>query len=372
MGTVELLDPHEQNRILGFAINKFRGDLKLLEPGIRMMEERLQKPCIGVVPHLHDLALDEEDSLGLAAADNAVWERNDSPDRTLRIAIVALSVVLQLHRFGFASSEPSVSLNFARTTDQLRHADVLILPGCKQTIDDLLWLRDRGIDRIVIEQARAGLIVGICGGMQMLGESISDPLGIEHKGMIAGLALLPIRTLMQPRKVTHHTHGSVATALLFGQDIPPIRLSGYEIHVGENDLPRRAKPFAEITRGIMSSTQHNDGCIAADGRIFGSYLHGLFDQDSFRHTFINAARAFHRLTPAAHLIAWKEMREASLNRLATEVEQASTWRRFLPGRNAYIESQPLIQRFIPNPEPRNEARLPRARSISARLSGRRS
>jgi adenosylcobyric acid synthase len=321
LGTVEFLDPDEQKRISGFAINKFRGDLKLLEPGLRMMEERIQKPCLGVVPYLQDLVLDEEDSLGLSTAENPAWESSESQDRSLRIAVIALPSFSNFTDFDALQAESSVSLRFARTADQLRNADILILPGSKQTVDDLLWLRNHGIVRVFLDHARAGLVVGICGGMQMLGESISDPSGIEHSGMVDGLGLLPIRTTMQPRKVTSLAHGSLATTSLFGQNIPTNDFTGYEIHVGETTYLDHAKPLAVISRGAVS-TQHDDGCISADGRIFGTYLHGLFDQDDFRHTFINAARAFHCLTPASHLNAWKTMREAALNRLAAEVEQA--------------------------------------------------
>lgn len=322
LGTVELLDSQERRRISGFAINKFRGDLQLLEPGLRMMEERLQRPCLGVVPYLQDLILDEEDSLGFSMSENAVWEKSDSQSRTLRVAVVALPSFSNFTDFDALQAEPSVSLHFARTVDQLRHADLLILPGSKQTVDDLLWLRDRGIDHVFLDHARTGLVVGICGGMQMLGESICDPLGVEHSGMVTGLGLLPIRTTMQPRKVTGLSHGRLATTSLFGQDIPTIQLSGYEIHVGETAYLDHAEPFADIRRSATSSLQHDDGCITAGGRIFGTYLHGLFDQDDFRHAFINAARGFYSLLPAEHFNAWQAMRESSLNRLAAEVEQA--------------------------------------------------
>jgi adenosylcobyric acid synthase len=322
LGTVELLGPEEQRRISGFAINKFRGDLKLLEPGLRMMEERIQKPCLGVVPFLKDLILDEEDSLGLSMAESAVWERSDSRDRALRIAVVALPSFSNFTDFDALYAEPSVSLHFARTVDQLRHSDVLILPGSKQTVDDLLWLRDRGIDRVFLDHASAGLVVGICGGMQMLGNSIADPSGVEHSGMVDGLGLLPIRTTMHAKKVTSLAHGRLATTSLFGQNIPAIQLSGYEIHVGETTYLDHAEPLALISRDAASSVHQDDGCIAAEGRIFGTYLHGLFDQDDFRHVFINAARSFYGLPAAEHLNDWKAMREVSLNRLAAEVEQA--------------------------------------------------
>jgi adenosylcobyric acid synthase len=322
LGTVELLEPHEQERIYGFAINKFRGDVKLLEPGVRMMEERLRKPCLGVVPYLHELVLDEEDSLGLSPLENAGWQRSESLDRPLRIAVVALPSFSNFTDFDALRAEPAVSLRFGQTAEHLRHADIIILPGSKQTVDDLLWLRSRGLDRIVIEHARTGLVVGICGGMQMLGENISDPLDMEHYGVVGGLGLLPIRTAMQALKVTSLAHGTLATTSLFGQSTPSVQLSGYEIHLGETTYLNHAEPFANIVRGTTPAAHHHDGCVAADGCVFGTYLHGIFDQDGFRHAFINAARAFHQLAPAARLEDWKTTREASLNRLAAEVEQA--------------------------------------------------
>ena len=322
LGTVTLLDPAEQKRIRGFAINKFRGDLALLEPGLRMMEERLQKPCLGVVPYLQDLVLDEEDSLGLIAADGSAWENSDSPGRTLRIAAIALPSFSNFTDFDALHAEPSVSLRFVRSVEQLQCADIVILPGSKQTVDDLIWLRDRGIADACLDHARAHLVVGICGGMQMLGASISDPSGIEHLGIVDGLGLLPIRTSMQPWKVTSITSGKLAAASLFGQDVASLELSGYEIHVGKTEYLEGAKPFADISRGIASDARHFDGCIGGQGRVIGTYLHGLFDHDDFRHAFIQAARAFYSLTPSLHLNDWKAMRENALNRLATEVEQA--------------------------------------------------
>ena len=322
LGTVELLDPQEQERIHGFAINRFRGDVKLLEPGVRLMEERLRKPCLGVIPYLHDLVLDEEDSLGLSPLENAGWQPDDALDRPLRIAVVALPSFSNFTDFDALRTEPSVSLRFGQTAEHLRHADIIILPGSKQTVDDLLWMRARGLDRAIIEHARTGLVAGICGGMQMLGDSITDPLGIERDGAVEGLGLLPIRTAMQALKVTSLARGTLAAASLFGHPIPSVQLFGYEIHIGETTYLDDAEPFADITRGTSSAAKYQDGCIAAEGRVFGTYLHGIFDHDGFRHTFIHAARAFYRLAPADRLEDWKATREVSLDRLAAEVEQA--------------------------------------------------
>src|SRR5271168_3338680 len=187
LGTVELLDPAERERIRGFCINKFRGDLSLLEPGLRMMEERLAKPCLGVVPYLPDLALEEEDSVGLPAAARSGWPASEkSSDRRLRIAVVALPSFSNFTDFDSLRAEPSVDLLFCRSAEFLENADVVILPGSKQTMNDLEWMLAQGFDRAVRGHASTGLVVGICGGMQMLGHELVDVAGIEQQGRMAG------------------------------------------------------------------------------------------------------------------------------------------------------------------------------------------
>ena len=326
LGTVELLDPHERDRIEAFAINKFRGDLALLMPGVHMMEDRLRKPCVGVLPFLHDLALEEEDSLGHPTVHRGCWPAASAatpdPCRPLRIAVIALPTFSNFTDFDALRAEPSVDVRFIRSADQLAHADILILPGSKQTVDDLLWLRSQGLDHAILLYARTGLIVGICGGMQMLGEEISDPLAVERDGVVPGLCLLPFRTTMRASKLTRLTSGALANPHLFGTPTQPLSLDGYEIHVGETSYADGAAPFASVLRNGGDTTPHPDGCVSPDTRIFGTYLHGLFDQDDFRHAFIASARAFHGLLPATRLEPWKQRRTESLDRLADAVAEA--------------------------------------------------
>ena len=325
LGTVELLDPDEQTRIRGFLINKFRGDLTLLEPGVRMMEDRLKKPCVGVVPYIDQLALEEEDSLGLPsidADDSLRWSSSNIADRPLRIAVIALPSFSNFTDFDSLRAEPFVSLGFCRSATHLRQADVVIIPGSKQTVDDLLWMRMEGLDLALLDYARSGLVVGICGGMQMLGEQILDPHGMETSGSIAGLGLLPIQTTMQSNKITEIATGQLVTPSLFGQAIPGNHVSGYEIHIGETLYLKEPRPFAQLARRSNYEQLHLDGCITPDSRIFGTYLHGIFDEDGFRHTFIAAARDFYHLAPAAVMNHWKKKREDSLNRLAVAVGQS--------------------------------------------------
>jgi len=326
LGTLELLDPEERERIRGFAVNKFRGDANLLTPGIRMIEERMRKPCIGVVPYLRSLMLEEEDSLGLPAATQTRWGRDTlsdrASDRPLRIAVIALPSFSNFTDFDSLRAEPSTSVLFCRTAEAIAQADVVILPGSKQTVDDLLWMRDQNLDVAVQRYARTGLVVGICGGMQMLGEVITDPHGIEHGGSAAGLGLLPIQTIMQADKVTRNVTGNMVARSLFGQPVVDSVVSGYEIHIGRTIYQAGAMPFAILSSNVRSVDDHNDGCLSTDARFFGTYLHGLFDDDGFRHQFLRAARAFHTLGPPDELYPWKQLRQESLNRLAREVEKA--------------------------------------------------
>jgi adenosylcobyric acid synthase len=323
LGTLELLEPAERELVRGFAVNKFRGDASLLEPGIQMIEDRVRKPCLGVIPYLHSLVLEEEDSLGLPVVAQAQWtsDLHQSSHRRLRVAVVALPSFSNFTDFDSLRSEPSVALFFCRTAEEIAQADIVIVPGSKQTVDDLLWIRSRGLDTAIQKLAQTSLVVGICGGMQMLGETIIDPLGMEHDGTVPGLCLLPIQTTMHADKVTRNVKGKMAAAALFGQPITDCQFSGYEIHIGQTSYQSEAMHFAVLSseRGTSNT---RDGCVSIDTHVFGTYLHGIFDEDGFRHQFLRAARRFHNLSAPRELHRWKQLREDSLNRLAQTVEDA--------------------------------------------------
>ncbi len=322
LGTLELLTAEERERVRGFAINKFRGDANLLTPGIQMIEERVHKQCIGVVPYLHSLALEEEDSVGLNAAKQSTWSKEDlanhSAERPLRIAVLALPFFSNFTDFDSLRSEPSVSLRFCNQAETIAQADIVILPGTKQTVDDLQWMRSNGLDHAIQSFSSKGLVVGICGGMQMLGETISDPFEIEHRGTTEALGLLPLQTIMQTRKTTRNVSGRFAATTLFGQTIEPLPLSGYEIHIGQTIYSPHANHFA--TFSVPDDSK--DGCISANTQVFGTYLHGVFDDDAFRHHFLSAARAFYGLNKTGELTQWKLLREASLDRLASALSRS--------------------------------------------------
>jgi adenosylcobyric acid synthase len=320
LGTCELLDEEERKYIRGFIINKFRGDQSLLMPGVRTMEQRLGIPCMGVIPWLERLTLDEEDSVAFGNAGDAPWTVGQSNSEKLQIAVIPFPSISNFTDFAPLLSEPSVSLRYPRDAEELKNAGVIILPGSKQTVCDLRWLRERDFEEPLRQHlSRGGLLVGICGGFQMLGEEIRDPDEVEHGGSEPGLRLLPIRTTMMCNKVTVPAQGKLTGPAIFGIDISTCEVRGYEIHMGETEYLQDALPFAQLARSGQVIT---DGCVSQDGHIFGTYLHGIFDEDGFRHAFIESAHAALHLPPPVELTDWKRQRQAQLDRLADTFSRA--------------------------------------------------
>ena len=186
-------------------------------------------------------------------------------------------------------------------------------------MSDLEWMMAGGFDQAL--RLFPGLIMGICGGMQMLGREIADPSGIERQGCLPGIDLLPISTTMQTDKVTRLSSGTIQHTSLFQQQLRQRQVAGYEIHVGKTSYLHQAEPFATLESGEL------DGCISPDRRVLGTYLHGIFDDDSFRHEFLHAARSFHRLDSPPVLNPWRAQREDSLDRLANQVSASLDMRR---------------------------------------------
>jgi adenosylcobyric acid synthase len=317
LGTIELLEPEDRARIRGFIINKFRGDVSLLRPGVDMIERRLGIPCAGVIPFLRDLGLEEED--GVAVQDRAtasMWKletQSCSPDRQLRIGVIAFPHMANFTDFDALAREPSVSLAFLEDPANVPLADVLILPGSKQTIDDLEWLRTRDFTAKLPQFT--GVLAGICGGFQMLGLSIEDPTGVENGGVrrsVPGLGQLPIRTVLRNEKTVRRATGRTR---LWGSK----SFSGYEIHMGETLYENGAEPFSQIVRENETNPVA-DGAIARSGSVFGTYVHGLFDDDAFRHGFLDSAREACGLAPARDYATGG--REARIDRWANHLRQS--------------------------------------------------
>jgi adenosylcobyric acid synthase len=328
LGTLELLESEDRSRIGGFVINKFRGDESLLQPGVTAMERRLGLPCVGIVPYLPDLGLDEED--GVAVEDRALaarrWKNLETgPARPLRIGIIALPHMANFTDFDALALEPSVSIAFLKHPAEMAAADLLVLPGSKQTLGDLEWLDRRGFVQELRQLCEKRTpIIGICGGFQMLGTAIEDPHGIENQGESSsreGLGLLPVRTVLQPEKIVRRVQGRLRSEFLGLSLCAEASFQGYEIHVGETFYEPGSRPLADISReGIPGSIA--DGAVSASGRVLGTYVHGCFDNDVFRHSFLAAARRALDLAPAETWAKVAAERDARIDRLADHLRKS--------------------------------------------------
>ena len=225
VGTVELLEEEERRRIKGTIINKFRGDKEILKPGLKMLEERIGIPVCGVIPYFH-LDIDDEDSL---------TERFDKKGTAGRIdiAVIRLPRISNFTDFAPLESMEAVSLRYVKSAGELGDPDAVILPGTKNTIADLLWLRQGGLEaKILRHSAKGKLVFGICGGYQMLGNTISDPDGIEQRGTVKGMGLLPMKTTFMPEKTRTRVRGHFGEVKGLLAELTGTEVEGYEIHMG--------------------------------------------------------------------------------------------------------------------------------------------
>jgi adenosylcobyric acid synthase len=324
VGTFALLPPADRRRIRGFVVNRFRGDLELLRPGIVFLEGRLARPCLGVVPYLPDLGLDEEDGVALEDRRTVArcWPDEGGSGRRLRVGVLALPHLSNFTDFDPLAAEPSVALAFVSRPAELACADVVIVPGSKQTLDDLHWLEQEGFAApLRAHAARGGIVIGICGGMQMLGRDVSDPDGMEGGGQAPGLGLLRLRTVLRREKVTVRARAVLHRDELFGQPVVTEPLDGYEIHLGTTVYDPQTRPLFRLARDGAAG-EVDDGAAGPDGRVVGTYLHGLFDSDAFRHAAVRASRAALALDPPRGLMPFTAERERRFDRLADHVRRA--------------------------------------------------
>jgi adenosylcobyric acid synthase len=285
-GTVKLLSEEEQSRFKGIIINKFRGDVDILKPGLKKLEELTGIPVLGVVPYLN-LDLDDEDSLSERLTSRA-------EGKPLDIAVIRLPRISNFTDFNALSRLSPVGLRYADKPEDLKNPDLIILPGTKNTMGDLSWMRLSGMEDAVKGLAAGGTpVIGICGGYQMLGRMLSDPDGVESGGEMRGLELLPVDTVFERHKVRTRMHGRVLPLDGFFSSLSGSTISGYEIHMGkttgcsDSALPfaviSGASPVAEsrVTRSRVTRSLTADGQPdgIAHGKVFGSYLHGLFDSE---------------------------------------------------------------------------------------------
>jgi adenosylcobyric acid synthase len=281
VGTMELLQPDERALVKAFLINKFRGDASLLDGGIAFLKQRTGKKTLGIVPFVPNLPVDEEDGVK-----ESIWNR-DSTAQKLNVYVIHFPRISNSTDFESLVREPDVALQYlARVPDpQQAEPDVIVLPGTKSTIDDLAFLRSSGLE-IYVRALRAKKvpIVGICGGFQMLGKHIFDPDQVEATTpVVSGLAFLQTVTKFANRKQTVRVRGH---SLSSGAEI-----SGYEIHMGQTEQQPNSKPLFRITEEQGRAVDRYDGCISGDEQVWGTYVHGVFNEPQFRREFLNQLRA---------------------------------------------------------------------------------
>jgi adenosylcobyric acid synthase len=304
VGTLELLEPEERALIKGVIINKFRGQRSILEPGIEWLEKRTGIPVIGVIPWI-DEVFPAEDSLDL------LDRRSRNAQADLDIAVIRLPRISNFTDFDPLESETTVNVRYVGPRDELKHPDAVILPGSKTTISDLQVLRQTGMAKTIQNYLVAGgTVMGVCGGFQMLGESISDREGLEgEKGEFQGLGLLPLKTSIAPHKIARQR------LVTSNYPQPGLPVAGYEIHQGRTQMLESDaihSLFDDSTLGMVNNSQS----------IWGTYLHGIFDNGAWRRAWLNHLRQQRGLRALPTGIPnYREHRESLLDSLADTVEK---------------------------------------------------
>jgi len=313
VGTLELLEPDERELVKGVIINKFRGDIRLLEPALEFITAKTGKPVAGVIPYLDALGIDDEDSVSL--------DDKQAVSAEIEIAVLRTPKISNFTDFDALAGEPGVAVRYVRQGERLGRPDMIILPGSKNTTEDLLYLKEQGYDREIIGQVAAGTpVVGICGGYQMLGREIRDPQHTESDfERVEGLGLIDAVTVFAADKVTHQVTASSADHAFLGAGYSDDNLTGYEIHMGRTEFFSPVRPAFTITCRSGQAAAHDDGVVRPDGLVMGTYIHGIFDNDGFRRAVVNALRQRKGLTPLAAGMSTRQRKEAAYDRLADVV-----------------------------------------------------
>jgi adenosylcobyric acid synthase len=313
VGTLALLTDTERARVRGFVINRFRGDRRLLDPGLDWLERETAVPVLGVLPYLHGLHLEAEDAL----------PRGDAGGGAFRVIVPALPHISNHTDFDPLRLHPQVTLRYVGPHEPIPAADLVILPGSKNVRGDLAWLRAQGWETALRRHLRyGGRLLGICGGFQMLGQAIHDPLGLEaDAGSSAGFGLLDIETTLEREKRLVNINGNLVAG---GAPV-----QGYEIHHG-------VSRGAGLARSLVDLGERTDGAVSDDGLIAGSYLHGLFESRAACDALLHWAGLDHVATPDYHAA-----REAGIDRIADAVEQHLDTARLAALLNVSAPAQPV-------------------------------
>lgn len=304
LGTIMLLSDSEKDRVKGTIINKFRGDISLLKPGVDSLEELTHRDCLGVVPYFK---LDLEDEDGAVDLNKNITDKID-------IAIIRLPHISNFTDFDALSIEPDVSVRYVETVTEFKTPDLVIIPGTKNTLGDLEYLKKSGLYNKIREYEVNGKIIGICGGYQMLGKVLEDPYGVETTlESMEGLDILPIKTVFEERKITTRVNGIIAKDLI--NNDTPLSIYGYEIHMGKTTLLDEGKSLININKSNNEEANHLDGVVNNKGNVMGTYIHGIFDGVEFRQHIINELRRDKGIEEKVSM-AYEHLREKELDKLA--------------------------------------------------------
>jgi adenosylcobyric acid synthase len=317
-GTVELLEPEERARIKGLVINKFRGDPKILEPGLRMIEERLHIPVIGVIP-MEQIDLDDEDSLSDRLTHSPSGDASDR-EHMLDLAVIRLPHISNFTDFNVLDRAEGVLLRYVERVDQLGTPDLILLPGTKSTMADLKWLRESGLEPQILRlnEERQIPVIGICGGYQMLGQWLHDPEGVEGEAgsVMRGIGLLDAETVFADQKTRTQISGvlSSRTKMFRSQTV-----TGYEIHMG---ITTRTGDSDSVVPAIALEDGRMDGLERVDGLVFGTYLHGIFDNESLTRQLLIRLAAKKGITLQNPQESVAEYKERQYDKLADLVRKS--------------------------------------------------
>jgi adenosylcobyric acid synthase len=340
LGSFMLLEPQEQQRIIGFMVNKLRGDPELFRNGVHILEARAERPVLGVIPHFDHIALPEEDSVALGR--RMQRGSGSSPDGKAAIGVVRLPFISNYTDFDPFEQESDVQLTYFDQPRQVFEFDALILPGSKNTLEDLDFLKHTGLaDAIIAFYKSGGTVVGICGGYQMLGLMVRDPFEVESRlKELPGLGLLHMETEMFPEKITSQIEALPVIGSLMQptggcapedldshpggceRDQPMV---GYEIHMGRSIATGDCRPLFRIRRRDGREVEALDGLITLDGRVWGTYIHGIFDNDHFRRSFLRQLqmRMGKSAVGASNNFSYGSWKNQQYDLLADHVEQHS-------------------------------------------------
>ena len=317
LGSFQLMEPRERERIVGFMVNKFRGDPALFESGIEILQSRSERPVLGVIPYFDHISIQEEDSVALGRRMDKAAEA--APADSLTVGVVRLPFISNYTDFDCFEQEPGVRLVYFNKPAQVFDFDAVLLPGSKNTLEDLDFLRRTGLaEAIGAYHKSGGTVVGLCGGYQMLGIRVRDPHGVESSLQeVPGLGLLDMDTEMFLDKIT----SQVEAKIVGESDEAP--LQGYEIHMGRSVSRGEAQPLFQITRRDSLPADIIDGLIQPDKRVWGTYIHGIFDNDGFRRRFLEEVkdRSGKNRIALSETFSYRQWKEEQYDLLAEHMRQ---------------------------------------------------